>query len=132
MKDAIIRNKNKIKYTDVEINGDKITITGIGNKAIKYRINDGEDEFAFYNSSEFYFIACEVLKSFENETWNGFIQENIKAQKEYCAKHEAPYFAPHDGFCTSCHHQIYSKINHDEASNELITGCPICHRSYCD
>ena len=71
----------------------------------------------------------------------------IKAQKEYCEKKGYPHFAPHNGICYFCGQQIYEAIQHDddwkddtyttgitvkEAASVLVTGCPHCHRSYCD
>lgn len=62
------------------------------------------------------------------------IEESIKGQKEYCQKNGLPHFAPSDGICFSCNHQIYreNQISVEEAKSELVTGCPICHRSFCD
>lgn len=66
------------------------------------------------------------------KTYN--IEESTKGQKEYCENHELPHFAPSDGICWSCHRQIYDedRISVEEAKSELITGCPVCHRSFCD
>ena len=36
------------------------------------------------------------------------------------------------GKCFKCHKQIFEKITLEEASNELITGCPFCNYSYVD
>ena len=58
----------------------------------------------------------------------------IKGQKEYWDKSGNPDFAPHDGRCWNCRSQIYAEggIDVEQASNTLVTGCPFCHRSYCD
>ena len=58
----------------------------------------------------------------------------IKGQKEYWDKSGAPDFAPNDGRCWNCRSQIYAEggIDVERASNTLVTGCPFCHRSYCD
>ena len=56
----------------------------------------------------------------------------IMAQKEYCKETGAPHFAPASGMCWSCNRQIYNEIDVVRAANSLITGCPYCHRSYCD
>lgn len=85
----------------------------------------------------------------------------ITAQKKYCEEHGAPHFAPHDGICFVCNQNIYenlhgysermkggryqfihtnpdsekgrySGVSVEKASQELITGCSHCHRSYCD
>src|SRR3990172_7109038 len=47
------------------------------------------------------------------------IEEKIKAQKEYAAKKNLPYFAPSNGICASCNHQIYIKISFKKASEDL-------------
>ena len=60
------------------------------------------------------------------------ILNKIKAQEEYCEKKKYPLFAPSDGICFSCNRQIYTEITLMECENDLITGCPFCHYSYCD
>lgn len=64
-----------------------------------------------------------------------------KAQAEYCEKHDAPHFAPTDGKCWNCNKNIYEPIEargyiygitYEKAAERLVTGCPHCHRSYCD
>ena len=69
------------------------------------------------------------------------VREATIAQYEYCAKKNYPHFAPSGGLCWKCGNNIYTEINHgtyktgisvEKASSELITGCPHCHRSYCD
>ncbi len=41
---------------------------------------------------------------------------------------------PNDGVCWSCHRQIIPRLieKGQDGSNELVTGCPLCNRSYCD
>lgn len=57
--------------------------------------------------------------------------EKLKAQKRYCIEKELPIFA--DGlFCPYCHELIYDKITPEKAASELITGCPECHKSFCE
>lgn len=60
------------------------------------------------------------------------IEKKIQAQKDLCEKEHLPHFAPSNGVCWSCHNQIYTEISLEKASTELITGCPICNRTYCD
>lgn len=77
-----------------------------------------------------------------------------KAQTEYAKKNNYPDFAPPFGRCCSCKRNIYEPVAWDdywdevsldspeatritgitakEAGEILITGCPHCHRSYCD
>lgn len=76
------------------------------------------------------------------------IQESIKAQADYCIREGAPHFAPESGRCWSCNQNIYQSkekvyqygtprvtvtgITTEKATNQLVTGCPHCNRSYCD
>lgn len=60
------------------------------------------------------------------------ISHKLLAQKNYCKNNNLPFFAPNDGFCFSCHNQVFKKVNFREASSSLITGCNHCHRSFCD
>ena len=61
------------------------------------------------------------------------VEENINKQREYCKEHNLPFFAPSDGYCWSCNRQIFDGSDENGYySNHHITGCPFCHRSYCD
>lgn len=130
LKTILLENKRKLKYQEYDIRGKIIEILGIGQKAIKYS-EDGEEKFAFYDSFEGRLIAKELVKSFDNEIWNKEIREAIASQKTFCEENKIPMFAPQDGFCFSCGQQIYTR-KANQASKEHITGCPYCHRSYCD
>jgi len=59
------------------------------------------------------------------------IDTKIKAQEEYCKKHNVPFFPPKDK-CYDCKNKIWEKITLDQATNEHITGCPYCGKSFCD
>lgn len=58
-----------------------------------------------------------------------------QAQKEYCSN-GTPNFAEFgtdgEGNCLFCKKNIWEHISLEKASNDLITGCPVCNRSYCD
>jgi hypothetical protein len=57
----------------------------------------------------------------------------IENQKKYCKENGAPFFMPEDGFCYSCRRDIIpALIGKDKDGTKLITGCPLCFRSYCD
>ena len=71
--------------------------------------------------------------------------ESIKAQNAYCEKHGCPVFIPANGWCPNCGGNIFEPyqvrrgaeyvtlgINVTEAGNRLITGCPLCGRTFCD
>lgn len=67
----------------------------------------------------------------EKQEYNADLAD--KAQREYCQRKEFPSFAP-TKFCYSCDRDIYSEGGYSvkEAGERSITGCPFCHRSYCD
>lgn len=59
--------------------------------------------------------------------------EGIKAQLIYVMSHKLPLFAPSDGKCYFCSKVIYtSKQDVINASDELITSCKHCKRSFLD
>ena len=58
-------------------------------------------------------------------------QVRRQAQEEYCERKNVSFFAPKD-YCYACRKNIWKKITIEEASTELITGCPYCAYSYCD
>ena len=87
------------------------------------------------------------------------VAKATKAQFEYQDRTKSPRFAPTTGECWSCGRNIYEPhfwkkkplyIGHKivetteedydtmtgvtvkEAEETLVTGCPHCHRSYCD
>ena len=60
-------------------------------------------------------------------------EEFLKNQREYCDRAGAPFFMPEDGACFSCRRQIIpALIKKGKNGTQLITGCPLCCRSYCD
>lgn len=135
MIETILKNKTQLKYKTYLVRGEEIKVTGIGKKSIKYSSDKSEeDKFAFYDSFEGKLITQELIKSFDNEFWNEEVRDCISAQERYTKQNHDPRFAPEDGFCWSCGKQIYGGRGYDlhRASNELITGCPHCHRSYLD
>ena len=73
------------------------------------------------------------------ETFNS--TEACAAQAKYCNLKDYPHFAPPNGICYSCHSDIYTQkpkgkfisgISVESAGKSHVTGCPHCHRSYCD
>jgi len=73
----------------------------------------------------------ETFYIFEKDELMNTIKSKVKLQEEYCEKNHVPFFAPKDK-CWSCNNNIWEAISEEKASNELITGCPYCHRSFCD
>lgn len=61
------------------------------------------------------------------------IQTKRFAQAIYCNEHKLINFAG-DGICPSCHRNCYDDDGYslEYCSNDLITGCPFCKRSWCD
>jgi len=74
------------------------------------------------------------------------VEKSKAAQRAHQEKNSYPDFAPADGVCWACHENIYIPKIHRQADGsyyvtgvdtkkagvELITGCPHCHRTYCD
>ena len=56
------------------------------------------------------------------------VESARKAQSALCAELGLPHFAPSSGICWSCRRQIYEELD----GKFYVTGCPFCHRSYCD
>lgn len=57
-----------------------------------------------------------------------------EVQAMYCDVNHVPMFAPSSGICPSCRGNIFSPghISILRAASAYITGCPICHASFCD
>ena len=62
-----------------------------------------------------------------NETASKIL-DNQRKQREACEREHVPDFVPDNGICYSCHRQVYDADN----LSFPITGCPFCHRSFCD
>lgn len=71
-----------------------------------------------------------VMSTNETETFDKKLAS--AAQEKYCKEKDLPHFASKDGVCWKCNGQIYDKISVEKAGRELITGCPLCTKSYCD
>ena len=110
---------------------DIYTITGMGKKAIKFQLNHGEDEFAFWDTYEAFEVMHIILKSFDNDCWNDEIRAKIQAQKEYCEKDHSPFIMD-DGFCTFCNGQSYNHISLERCQTEWLSGCHNCGHSHYD
>ena len=67
-----------------------------------------------------------------------FIKEIIKEQfiqnqEKYCKENNAPFFMSRSGVCNCCRRNIIPiLIEKGNDGSKLVTGCPLCHRSYCD
>ena len=60
------------------------------------------------------------------------IQKKIDAQIKYCLENKLPLFMSRSGLCWACHGQLMNYYSLEYVSNNLITGCPYCHRSFCE
>lgn len=68
------------------------------------------------------------------------VQDAIDAQTDYVNHNGYPYFARTfavRGNCYRCGKNIYQKYGSSGydvayAMSNLVTGCPHCHKSYCD
>jgi len=71
--------------------------------------------------------------------------ESAIAQEAYCNKHGCPVFIPSTGYCPNCGGNIFEPYNVrrgseyvtlgidvEEAGRRLITGCPLCGRTFCE
>jgi hypothetical protein len=60
-------------------------------------------------------------------------KEKIDLQRDYCKrKTGGEFYAPSDGVSWCCRRNIWDKISKEQASTELITGCPYCNRTFVD
>lgn len=59
------------------------------------------------------------------------IPQKVIAQQNYCIEHQLPFLAPRR-HCTACGRYIWDSISNEEAGSTHITGCPVCHVSYCE
>ena len=58
-------------------------------------------------------------------------QELLDAQVALCEEKGSPHFMPGNGICWHCHGDMVTRYG-DRLKTEVITGCPLCCRTYCD
>ena len=80
-----------------------------------------------------------ILMVILTRVWRGKMESKItrdqflKNQRERCNKNNYPHFMPASGVCYRCKKDIVPKlISKGNDGNLLVTGCPLCHASYCD
>lgn len=56
------------------------------------------------------------------------IDRRIELNKSLCATSSVINFGPTNGICWNCKKQIFEVLS----GESTITGCPFCHRTYCD
>jgi hypothetical protein len=58
----------------------------------------------------------------------------ITNQFKFCSAKKYPVYMPIDGYCFSCGADIPKEMMKygQNGSEQLITACPVCHRSFCD
>lgn len=56
------------------------------------------------------------------------LKEKYKKYSEWCKENKLPNFVAEDGCCYFCKRPVFR----DNDKMEFITGCPHCHRSFCD
>ena len=111
----------------------------------KGTIEENEEEAKRQRPFEVYLLfkrskeLVELLNKYIFERYYDGKEVEIKrnAQREYCDKDTpAPNFADFGtnskGECYNCRKNIWKHITLEKASNQLITGCPCCSRTYCD
>ena len=67
------------------------------------------------------------------------VAKRMETQKAFCKEKGWPHFAPPSGVCSSCGKNVYQNYETDGkvtwgwvGDRGLVTGCPHCHRSFCD
>lgn len=74
--------------------------------------------------------AENIAKLYEKDPDDWFLKSQMNRPKE-----EQTGFAPNDGKCYYCDKSICEgdkAITVESLGDGIITGCPYCHRSYCD
>jgi len=61
-------------------------------------------------------------------------EEFIANQKKHCKEINTPFFMPRSGRCDWCGRDIIPALIEagNDGSKRVVTGCPLCHGSYCD
>lgn len=59
-------------------------------------------------------------------------EEKFEKNKAWCREHNLPCFIPVSGKCFACRKSVFSDGNRGPKWDEFITGCPHCHRTFCD
>ena len=54
----------------------------------------------------------------------------LTLQRQLCERLEAPMFIEEDGKCPYCKKDVMIKITETQCSEEIITYCPHCKRSF--
>lgn len=138
IKEELKRNNMKFEFgegtrVDIKENKAEKTLKLNGSTIAKFSsyIKNGEivmDWEKLYVNSD---IDKLIKKSSEE------IDECIKNQDIIVKEKGYPYFAPGNGTCYRCNRNIYQnymiegKVSKGHG-NEFVTGCPHCHRSYCE
>ena len=52
-------------------------------------------------------------------------------QQDYCGRMGYPIFLEAD-LCHHCFSCAYDYLTDEQCAKEHITGCPVCHRTFCD
>ena len=55
--------------------------------------------------------------------------------RDWCRSRELPCFVPPSGKCFACRRDVFEDTEHTAGypeTGEFITGCPHCHRTFCD
>jgi len=74
------------------------------------------------------------MKTKQTKQNTGTREAFITNQLNLCRKLTAPFFMSENGVCYKCGRDIIPVLINkgEDGSKELVTGCPICHRTYCD
>lgn len=55
----------------------------------------------------------------------------VHNQAKFCRDRGYPMFLPSNGFCYRCNANLAEHISEEDSKRTLITGCPVCHISFC-
>lgn len=59
--------------------------------------------------------------------------EKFEAYKKHCKEQGLPNFVPSSGKCFGCHREVFADYETKGADpDDFVTGCPHCHRTFCD
>ena len=56
----------------------------------------------------------------------------LQKQRQVCREGKMPFFMPSSGYCGCGRDIVEGEMEYGNDGRTLVTGCPYCHRSYCD
>ena len=57
----------------------------------------------------------------------------LQKQRQVCREGKMPFFMPSSGYCWGCGGDVVAgEMAEGNDGRILVTGCPFCHRSWCE